>query len=99
MTQSAIEVIKHLAPGESGLRVYSSGDPDTEELQVAIVDTPKATDEVVEAGGAQVFLEPQVVDTLDDKVLDAVQDSRGVHFAVIPQHPPGSAPGEAGSAV
>jgi iron-sulfur cluster assembly protein len=96
MTQTAIDVIKHIAPGEAGLRVYTSGgDRDVEALQVEIADEPRADDQVVEAGGAHVFLEPRAADTLDDKVLDAVQDEGGVRFAVTPQHP-GSAPGEAG---
>jgi Fe-S cluster assembly iron-binding protein IscA len=98
MTQTAINVIKHLAPGDGGLRVFTSGgDRDAQGLQVEIADEPEADDQVVEAGGAHVFLEPQAADTLDDKVLDAMQDDRGVRFAVTDQQPPGSAPGEAGS--
>lgn len=96
MTQTAIDVIKHIAPGDAGLRVYTAGAPDSQALQLEIVESPKAEDQVVEAGGAQVFLEPRAADTLDDKVLDAVQDERGVHFAVVHQNLPGSAPGEAG---
>ena len=98
MTKTAIDLINHLAPGEAGLRVFTSGgERDAEGLQVEITDAPKAEDQVVEAGGAHVFLEPQAADTLDDKVLDAVQDERGVRFAVTPQQPAGPAPGEAGS--
>jgi iron-sulfur cluster assembly protein len=98
MTQTAINVIRHLAPGEAGLRVYTSGgDRDPEALQIEIADAPRADDEVLEADGAQVFLEPRAADALDDKVLDAMQDERGVRFAVSQQNPPGSAPGEAGS--
>jgi iron-sulfur cluster assembly protein len=97
MTQTAIDVINHIAPGDSGLRVYTAGAPDSQALQIEVAETPQADDQVVEAGGAQVFLEPQAADTLDDKVLDAVQDERGVHFSVVHQTPPGSAPGEAGS--
>ena len=95
MTQTAVDVINRIAPGDAGLRVYiSGGAPDIQGLQVEIADAPKAEDQVVEAGGAHVFLEPRAADTLDDKVLDAVQDERGVHFAVIDQRAPGSAPGE-----
>jgi Fe-S cluster assembly iron-binding protein IscA len=97
MTQTAINVIKHLAPGDAGLRVFTSGgDRDAQALQVEIAEEPKDDDKVLEAGGAQVFLEARAADTLDDKVLDAVQDERGVRFAVAPQQPAGSAPGEAG---
>lgn len=98
MTKTAIDVINHVAPGEAGLRVFTSGgERDAAALHVEIADAPKAEDQVVEADGAHVFLEPRAADTLEDKVLDAVQDERGVHFAVTPQHPAGSAPGEAGS--
>jgi Fe-S cluster assembly iron-binding protein IscA len=98
MTQTAIEVIRHIAPGDAGLRVYiSGGEPDVQALQVEIAEQPQVDDQVVEAGGAHVFLEPRAADTLDDKVLDAVRDESGVRFAVTPQHPPGFAPGEAGS--
>jgi iron-sulfur cluster assembly protein len=98
MTKTAIDTINHFAPGDAGLRVsMSDGDPETDALRIEIADAPGADDQVVEAGGAHVFLEPRAADTLDDKVLDAVQDERGVHFAVRHQHLPGSAPGEAGS--
>ena len=97
MTQTAIEVIKHLAPGDAGLRVYTSGGaPDVQALQVEVAREPKADDKVVEAGGAHVFLEPRAADRLQDKVLDAVQDEQGVRFAVTDQYASGSAPGEAG---
>ncbi|HEX5782219.1 MAG TPA: hypothetical protein VFX80_09860 [Solirubrobacteraceae bacterium] len=97
VTQTAIDVIKHIAPGDAGLRVYTAGgDRDARGLQIEIADQPRADDQVVEADGAHVFLEPAAADSLDDKVLDAVQDTRGVHFAVTPQHA-GPAPGEAGS--
>jgi iron-sulfur cluster assembly protein len=98
VTKTAIDVIKHIAPGAAGLRVSTSGGASgTQELQVEIAEEPQVDDQVVEAGGAQVFLEPRAADTLDDKVLDAVQDERGVRFAVMQQYPPGAAPGEAGS--
>lgn len=98
MTQTAIDVIKHIAPGDAGLRVYTSGGAqDIQGLHVEIAEAPNADDQILEAGGAHVFLEPHAADALDDKVLDAVQDDRGVHFAVTQQNPPGSAPGEAGS--
>jgi iron-sulfur cluster assembly protein len=98
MTQTAIDVINHIAPGDAGLRVYTSGGaPDIQGLQIEVAEAPNTDDQVLEAGGAQVFLEPGAADALDDKVLDAVRDEDGVRFAVTQQDPPGSAPGEAGS--
>jgi len=98
MTQTAIDVIKDIAPGDRGLRLFvSGGAPDIEAVQVEIANGPQGDDRVVEADGAHVFLEPRAADKLDDKVLDAVQDERGVHFAVTEQELSGSGPDEAGS--
>jgi iron-sulfur cluster assembly protein len=85
ITQRAAEAINQLAPGESGLRVFISGAPDIQSLQVEIAAAPQPADQVVETEGAQVFLEPQAAETLDDKVLDATQDERGVRFAIAHQ--------------
>jgi len=98
MTQTAIDVIKHIAPGDAGLRVFlSDGARDIQSLQVEIAEAPQADDQVLEADGAHVFLEPEAADTLDDMVLDASRYESGVRFAVTHQRPPGFAPGEAGS--
>jgi Fe-S cluster assembly iron-binding protein IscA len=86
ITQRAAEAINQLAPGESGLRVFiSGGPPDIQSLQVEVAEAPQPADQVVETEGAQVFLEPQAAETLDDKVLDATQDERGVRFAIAHQ--------------
>lgn len=83
ITQRAADAINQIAPGESGLRVFiSGGAPDIQSLQVEIAAAPQPEDQVVETEGAQVFLEPQAAETLDDKVLDAMQDERGVRFAI-----------------
>lgn len=83
MTQSAVNAIKHIAPGGAGLRVFASGrDPEIDSLQIEIAEQPQSRDRVLEAGGAQVFLEPQAAETLDDMVLDATHDERGVRFAI-----------------
>lgn len=86
ITQRAVDVIKRIAPGDAGLRVFlAEGAPDIQSLQIEIVPTPQPEDQVLETAGAQVFLEPQAADTLDDMVLDATQDESGVRFAVAHQ--------------
>ena len=45
---------------------------------------PGEADEVVEERGVQVFLEPDVVPLLDDKLLDAELDGDEVRFTVEP---------------
>ena len=51
-------------------------------LQLEVVDGPEATDQEIADGGATVYLEPDVADLLDDKVLDAQVDETGVSFAI-----------------
>ena len=41
------------------------------------VSGPGDTDQVIEAAGARVFLEPNAAAYLDDKVLDAQVDEQG----------------------
>ena len=49
------------------------------------VEEPDSEDEVIEERGVQVFLEPDVVPYLDDKLLDAEVTGDEVHFTVEPQ--------------
>ncbi len=95
LTEAAAEVVKSLtstpqAPAGSGLRIASAtprpGDPGA--LQVSPASGPDENDQVVEAAGARVYLEPQAAAFLDDKVLDAQVDSAGkAHFSLSMQGP------------
>ena len=86
ITQRAVDAINHIAPGDSGLRVFlAGGAADIQSLQVEIATAPLPEDKVLESEGAQVFLEPQAAETLEDMVLDATQDEGGVRFAVAHQ--------------
>ena len=67
------------AAGGTGLRIVSSA-PEPEDpsaLQVTAAAGPGENDQVIEATGARVFLEPQAAAYLDDKVLDAQLDEQG----------------------
>jgi len=84
LTEAAAEVVKSVtsapqAPDETGLRIASSASEpeDPSALQVTAEAGPGENDLVIEAAGARVFLEPQVVTYLDDKVLDAQLDEQG----------------------
>jgi Fe-S cluster assembly iron-binding protein IscA len=68
---------------DGGLRI-APGEPasDGPELSLRIVDAPEDRDRTVETDGVHVFLEPTVVDWLDDKLLDATVDSGSVRFAL-----------------
>ncbi|HEX9065556.1 MAG TPA: Fe-S cluster assembly protein HesB [Streptosporangiaceae bacterium] len=84
LTEAATEVVKAItsspqAPDVAGLRIASSV-PHPEnpgELQLAATAGPDEHDQVVDAAGAQIYLEPQAAAYLDDKVLDAQVDQEG----------------------
>jgi Fe-S cluster assembly iron-binding protein IscA len=83
LTEAAAEVVKAIAstpqaPEGSGLRIVSSaGAADPGALQVTAAPGPSENDQVVEAAGAHVYLEPQAAAYLEDKVLDAEVDNEG----------------------
>lgn len=84
LTDAAAQVVRAItatpqAPEGAGLRIASSvaepGNPS--ELQLAAATGPGENDQVIDASGAHVFLEPQAAAYLDDKVLDAQVDQEG----------------------
>lgn len=84
LTEAAVKVVKSVmsspqAPQAAGLRIYSSAPaPDSASaLQAEAVSGPGENDQVLEAAGARVFVEPQAAGFLDDKVLDAQVDGQG----------------------
>jgi iron-sulfur cluster assembly protein len=91
LTPTAAEAVRALVASApvndetGGIRI-SSGEqtPEGTPLELALVNAPEAADEDIDAGGAHVFLEPQVAGVLDDKVLDASVESGGhVRFTVL----------------
>jgi iron-sulfur cluster assembly protein len=54
-------------------------------FELSVSSTPQGKDQVVEEHGAQVFLEPQAADVLDDKLLDADMRDDKVRFLLEPQ--------------
>lgn len=91
LTEAAADVIHRLTsrsgmPAESGLRISPGTDGDDGSgaaLTVSLTDGPSPRDAVVETDQARVYLEPETVAPLDDKVLDARVDEQGtVSFQV-----------------
>jgi Fe-S cluster assembly iron-binding protein IscA len=83
LTEAAAEVVKSVtstaqAPDGAGLRIASS-ELDTEPgaLKLSATTGPGENDQVIEAAGARVFLEPQAAIYLEDKILDAEVDEQG----------------------
>ena len=98
LTEAAAEVVKSVtsapqAPGGAGLRIASSA-PEPESpgaLQLTAATGPGENDQVIEAAGARVFLEPQAAIFLEDKILDARVDEQGeAHFSLGMQDPGGA---------
>ena len=94
LTEAAAEVVKAIsstaqAPEGSGLRIASpAGAADPGTLQVTAAPGPSENDQVIEAAGAHVYLEPQAAAYLEDKVLDAEVDAEGKpHFSLAVQGP------------
>ncbi|MDQ6715986.1 MAG: Fe-S cluster assembly protein HesB [Actinomycetota bacterium] len=90
LTENASTIVKTITEQTSesdsaGLR-FSQADPEAGGLGVAPVEQPEPGDQVVEEGGARVYLEEQAAAVLDDQVLDAVVDQGGsVQFTIAPQ--------------
>src|ERR687891_1927475 len=63
-------------PDASGIRI-SGEQSESAHLNISMAETPEEGDQVVESGGARVFLEPSAATMLDDKVLDATVDEKG----------------------
>ncbi|WP_306233500.1 hypothetical protein [Agrococcus beijingensis] len=86
LTENAQTVITGIVENASvastgGLRI--SQDLGGSSLDVAVAAAPQDDDQVVEAAGAKVFLDPSAAVVLDDKVLDAsAADDGRVDFTV-----------------
>src|SRR5579859_1924816 len=100
LTDSAVGVIRDLTtqaglPDGTGLRIAPQpdvGNGESPAFALSLSQGPGAGDEVIEAADTRVYLEPQVAQQLQDKVLDARIDEQGeVAFLVSPQtNTPGS---------
>jgi Fe-S cluster assembly iron-binding protein IscA len=51
-------------------------------LTLEVVPAPEPDDEIVDTDGAQLYLDPVAVETLDGKVLDAQREADAVRFSV-----------------
>jgi Fe-S cluster assembly iron-binding protein IscA len=89
VTENAVAVIRDLTsqqttPDGSGLRI--AADPQAGALTLSLAPRPEAGDQIVDAGGARLFLEAGAATLLDDKAIDAVVDGTGsIEFAVSEQ--------------
>lgn len=90
LTDNAASLIVAIAekqdlPQGAGLRIAPTIDGSAE-MTAKAATAPRSGDRIVERGGARVFLTPPAADALDDKVLDAQVDDRGmVGFFIAPR--------------
>jgi len=81
ITDSAASAIRTLTsqpdlPVDAGLRIMIQG-AGAPSFQLALTEGPTAGDQVVEEGGARIFLEPTAAGALEDKALDAQVNEQG----------------------
>ncbi|WP_188197715.1 Fe-S cluster assembly protein HesB [Nonomuraea sp. SYSU D8015] len=90
LTENAVKAIKSMTadartPDEGGLRIATRSLMDTS-LEMELADSPGRKDQVVEAEGTRVFLEPMAARILEDRTLDAdVTQAGDVSFRIIRQ--------------
>ena len=86
LTENASTIVKEITrqtEGEdAGLRITANPDAESS-FGISASEQPEPGDQVVEQGGAKIYLESQAADVLDDKILDAGVDEAGnVQFAL-----------------
>lgn len=88
LTTGAVNAIREIThqpglPEETGVRIAATasgnGGP---AFEIAVASTPEPADDVVEAEGARVFLDPEASAAFDDKALDAEIDEGQIRFRV-----------------
>ncbi|MGB0101218.1 MAG: Fe-S cluster assembly protein HesB [Nocardioides sp.] len=87
LTENASAIVNEIThqpglPETAGLRITAEGAEETA-FAVAAAQEGEPGDQVVEQGGATIYLEESAAVMLDDKVLDAAVDPSGkVEFAL-----------------
>ncbi|MEN2740274.1 Fe-S cluster assembly protein HesB [Microbacterium sp. X-17] len=87
LTENAASAVKGLITripdtDHGGLRIRNTDAQDAS-FELALVPEPNDEDTVIEVDGARVFVDPVVVDALDDRVLDAkVAEDGSIRFAL-----------------
>ena len=90
LTDQAVDVVRGLtqtpeAPDNAGLRLA----PGEQGLELSVVDAAAPGDDVIDAGGVQVYLEKQASALLDEQTLDAnVRDGQVSFFLAAPPAEP-----------
>lgn len=86
LSQSAVEAVDGLlhhpeVPDDAGLRISPAGES---QLTIELAAEPAPGDQVIEEGGARVFVDPDAAPMLDDAELDARDEGGQVAFGLLP---------------
>ncbi|GGC03866.1 hypothetical protein [Cellulomonas carbonis] len=89
LTDNARHAVQDIAsradlPQEGGLRIAPSRE-EVGSFELSLVPAPADGDDVIEAEGARVFVEPSTSEVLADQQLDATASGEGVGFLLAPQ--------------
>jgi iron-sulfur cluster assembly protein len=95
LTTEAQEAIEDLLsassiPDSAGVRIAPRVDlngASLGQLEVKVATVPAEADQVIDEGGARVFVDESATDFLDDKVLDANVSGEELRFAIAEQTP------------
>ncbi|MDO8105872.1 adhesin [Isoptericola sp. b441] len=88
LTENASHAVHDLTeraglPAEGGMRIAESSQQGTFDL--SLVTAPVEGDELIEAEGARVFVEPTTATMLSDQQLDVAPAEGGTGFMLAPQ--------------
>ena len=87
LSPSAVQAVDALlhspsVPEDAGLRIGAEGDS---QLTVELVAEPAPGDQVIEEGGARVFVDPDVAPVVETAQLDARTQGDQIAFGLSPQ--------------
>ncbi len=86
LSPSAVEAVDSLlhgpdVPDDAGLRIGTAGES---QLTIGIAPEPAPDDQVIEDGGARVFVDSEAAPLLDNVQLDARREGDQVAFGLTP---------------
>jgi Fe-S cluster assembly iron-binding protein IscA len=87
LSQSAVEAVDSLlqssteVPDDAGLRIDTAGES---RFTIELAPEPAPGDQVIEEGGARVFVDSEAAPMLDDAELDARREGDQVAFGLTP---------------
>lgn len=96
LTENATEAIEGILESptvsdEAGLRIAAqpaaAQDTAGAGLNITLVEAPAEGDQVIDEGGARVFVDEPVAEVLDDKLLDATVQDQQVTFTIGDREP------------